>query len=142
MKCQGVWLLSLYKSYDQAHTSTDIVGSVAYVEMCCLVMSRHVWLASGSTQQLLIAGLLFDWLYPAHFPVISLCLEAWAETPEVTTALLRFMAEFVMNKNTRLAFDSSSPNGILLFREVSKVWQSLTFSVLLTAITTPPCTAV
>ena len=40
---------------------------------------------------------------------------------EVTTALLRFMAEFVMNKNTRLAFDSSSPNGILLFREVSKV---------------------
>lgn len=105
-------------------------------------MSRHGWLASGSTQQLLIAGLLFDWLYPAHFPVISLCLEAWADTPEITTALLRFMAEFVMNKNTRLAFDSSSPNGILLFREVSKVCQSLTFSVLLTAITTPPCTAV
>lgn len=70
------------------------------------------------------AGLLFDWLYPAHFPVVRLCLEAWADTPEVTTALLRFMAEFVMNKNTRLAFDSSSPNGILLFREVSKVWSA------------------
>jgi exportin-7 len=66
-------------------------------------------------------GLLFDWLYPTHFPVVRLCLEAWADSPEVTTALLRFMAEFVMNKNTRLAFDSSSPNGILLFREVSKV---------------------
>ncbi|DBA92724.1 hypothetical protein WJX77_011928 [Trebouxia sp. C0004] len=66
-------------------------------------------------------GLLFDWLYPTHFPVVRLCLEAWADSPEVTTALLRFMAEFAMNKNTRLAFDSSSPNGILLFREVSKI---------------------
>ena len=79
------------------------------------------------------AGLLFDWLYPAHFPVILLCLEAWADTPEVTTALLRFMAEFVMNKSTRLAFDSSSPNSILLFREVSKVCCLLTWSVLLMA---------
>jgi len=92
-----------------------------------------------------------------------------ADTPEVTTALLKFMAEFVLNKTQvghrqngqgcpaaspaqhctspwpavppfdspapcnimacalfsahlqRLTFDSSSPNGILLFREVSKV---------------------
>lgn len=34
--------------------------------------------------------------------------------------MLKFMAEFVMNKTQRLTFDSSSPNGILLFREVSK----------------------
>lgn len=52
---------------------------------------------------------------------MQLCLEAWADTPEVTTAVLRFLAEFVLNKSTRLTFDSSSPNGILLFREVSKV---------------------
>lgn len=31
------------------------------------------------------------------------------------------MAEFVLNKAQRLTFDSSSPNGILLFREVSKL---------------------
>lgn len=66
-------------------------------------------------------GQLFDWLYPAHFPTIIACLEAWADTPEVTTALLKFMAEFVFNKTQRLTFDSSSPNGILLFREISKV---------------------
>jgi len=64
---------------------------------------------------------LFDWLYPAHFPVILGCLEAWGDTPQVTGPLLKFMAEFVMNKTQRLTFDSSSPNGILLFREVSKV---------------------
>jgi hypothetical protein len=40
---------------------------------------------------------------------------------QVSTAVLKFMAEFVLNKTQRLTFDSSSPNGILLFRQVSKV---------------------
>lgn len=40
---------------------------------------------------------------------------------QITTPLLKFMAEFVLNKAQRLTFDSSSPNGILLFREVSKL---------------------
>ena len=31
------------------------------------------------------------------------------------------MYEFVLNKAQRLTFDSSSPNGILMFREVSKI---------------------
>mmetsp|Transcript_8801 Transcript_8801/g.18815 ORF Transcript_8801/g.18815 Transcript_8801/m.18815 type:complete len:1064 (-) Transcript_8801:979-4170(-) len=66
-------------------------------------------------------SMLFDWLYPQHFPVIIKCLEAWADVPEVCTPLLKFVAEFVFNKSTRLTFDASSPNGILLFREVSKV---------------------
>ncbi|KAL6753879.1 armadillo-type protein [Haematococcus lacustris] len=66
-------------------------------------------------------NLLFDWMYPAHFPTIIKCLEAWADVPAVTTPLLKFMAEFVFNKTTRLAFEPSSPNGILLFREVSKM---------------------
>jgi exportin-7 len=64
---------------------------------------------------------LFDWLYPAHFPVILGCLEGWGDTPQVTGPILKFMREFVINKTQRLTFDSSSPNGILLFREVSKV---------------------
>eukprot|EP00898_Chlorokybus_atmophyticus_P001655 jgi/Chlat1/2490/Chrsp175S02362 len=66
-------------------------------------------------------GLLFDWLYPAHMPVLLRAAEVWADTPAVTTPLLKFMAEFVLNKTQRLTFDSSSPNGILLFREVSKL---------------------
>ena len=40
---------------------------------------------------------------------------------QVTTPLLKFMCEFVLNKAQRLTFDSASPNGILLFREVSKI---------------------
>lgn len=66
-------------------------------------------------------GLVFDWLYPAHAPVILQCLDAFAGCPDVTAPLLKFVAEFCFNKSQRLTFDSSSPNGILLFREVSKV---------------------
>ncbi|KAH9686602.1 Importin N-terminal domain-containing protein [Citrus sinensis] len=66
-------------------------------------------------------GLLFDWLYPAHMPLLLKGISHWTDTPEVTTPLLKFMAEFVLNKAQRLTFDSSSPNGILLFREVSKL---------------------
>uniref|UniRef100_A0A0R0K1I1 Importin N-terminal domain-containing protein n=1 Tax=Glycine max TaxID=3847 RepID=A0A0R0K1I1_SOYBN len=66
-------------------------------------------------------GFLFDWLYPAHMPLLLKGISHWTDTPEVTTPLLKFMAEFVLNKAQRLTFDSSSPNGILLFREVSKL---------------------
>lgn len=66
-------------------------------------------------------GFLFEWLYPQHMPTMLKCLEAWADTPALTTPLLKFVAEFCFNRSQRLTFDSSSPNGILLFREVSKV---------------------
>ncbi|KAK2988430.1 hypothetical protein RJ640_023977 [Escallonia rubra] len=64
---------------------------------------------------------LFDWLYPAHMPLFLKAILHWADTPEVTNPLLKFVAEFVWNKSQRLTFDASSPNGILLFREVSKL---------------------
>eukprot|EP00889_Picochlorum_renovo_P000192 jgi/Picre1/27222/NNA_000191.t1 len=40
--------------------------------------------------------------------------------PRGFQCILKFLAEFVHNKTQRLTFDSSSANGILLFREVSK----------------------
>eukprot|EP00891_Asterochloris_glomerata_P007395 jgi/Astpho2/7395/fgenesh1_pm.00114_%23_12_t len=83
-------------------------------------------------------GLLFNWLYPAHFPAILCCLEAWADTPEVTTAILKFAAEFVLNKAQRLTFDTSSPNGILLFREVSKIIVTFGNHVLQAPVTGDP----
>ncbi|EFJ44129.1 hypothetical protein VOLCADRAFT_65225 [Volvox carteri f. nagariensis] len=66
-------------------------------------------------------GFMFEWLYPQHMPTVLKCLEAWSDVPALTTPLLKFIAEFCFNKSQRLTFDSSSPNGILLFREVSKV---------------------
>eukprot|EP00051_Salpingoeca_urceolata_P032840 m.17679 g.17679 ORF g.17679 m.17679 type:complete len:1077 (+) comp5522_c0_seq1:322-3552(+) len=65
--------------------------------------------------------LLFEWLYPAYFPTLILALERWYNDAKVAVPILKFVCEFVQNRNSRLQFGVSSPNGILLFREVSKV---------------------
>lgn len=67
--------------------------------------------------------LFFDWLYPIYTPVLLKICEVYSEAgvPEVTNVLLKFYAEFIYNKSQRIIFDSSSPNGILLFRETSKI---------------------
>lgn len=65
--------------------------------------------------------MLFDWLYPGYTPVLHRAIELWYHQPSVTTPVLKLMAELAQNRSQRLQFDVSSPNGILLFREVSKM---------------------
>ncbi|KAL5015882.1 hypothetical protein ScPMuIL_005471 [Solemya velum] len=65
--------------------------------------------------------MLFDWIYPTYTPVLHRAIEVWYHDPAVTTPVLKLMAELAQNRSQRLQFDVSSPNGILLFREVSKM---------------------
>ncbi|XP_053977684.1 exportin-7 isoform X2 [Hylaeus anthracinus] len=65
--------------------------------------------------------MLFDWIYPNYTPILLHAVELWHYEPEVTTPVLKLFAELVQNRSQRLQFDASSPNGILLFREASKV---------------------
>merc|ERR1719197_1578405 len=71
--------------------------------------------------------MLFDWLVENpkqatnKVTLFSRALDVWWDDPQVTTPLLKFMAEFVHNKAQRITFDQSSPNGILLFREASTI---------------------
>ena len=65
--------------------------------------------------------MLFDWIYPAYTPVLQRAVEIWYQDPQVTTPVLKLFAELVQNRSQRLQFDVSSPNGILLFREASKI---------------------
>ncbi|CAI2183999.1 8336_t:CDS:10 [Funneliformis geosporum] len=62
----------------------------------------------------------FEWFYPQYVPILYHALEAWDNDPLAIT-ILKFFLEFVSNRQQRLNFDISSPNGILLFRETSKV---------------------
>jgi exportin-7 len=48
----------------------------------------------------------------------------WYHEPAVTTPVLKLMAELAQSRSQRLLFDVSSPNGYLLFREVSKIIDS------------------
>ncbi|GBP42745.1 Exportin-7-B [Eumeta japonica] len=65
--------------------------------------------------------MLFDWIYPIYMNILLRGVELWYADPTLTTPVLKLMAELAQNRNQRLHFDVSSPNGILLFREVSKM---------------------
>uniref|UniRef100_T1JH36 Gamma-tubulin complex component 2 n=1 Tax=Strigamia maritima TaxID=126957 RepID=T1JH36_STRMM len=65
--------------------------------------------------------MLFDWIYPTYTPILQRAIELWYHDPVITTPVLKLMAELVQNRSQRLQFDVSSPNGILLFRETSKI---------------------
>eukprot|EP00933_Yihiella_yeosuensis_P004307 TRINITY_DN108678_c0_g1_i1.p1 TRINITY_DN108678_c0_g1~~TRINITY_DN108678_c0_g1_i1.p1 ORF type:complete len:332 (+),score=46.92 TRINITY_DN108678_c0_g1_i1:3-998(+) len=72
--------------------------------------------------------MLFEWMVenPKNpsankISLFARALDVWWDDYEVTTPLLKFMAEFVHNKAQRITFDQSSPNGILLFKEASQI---------------------
>ncbi|VVD01160.1 exportin-7 [Leptidea sinapis] len=65
--------------------------------------------------------MLFDWIYPVYMKVLLRGVELWYSEPAVTTPVLKLTAELAQNRNQRLQFDVSSPNGILLFRALSEV---------------------
>jgi hypothetical protein len=68
--------------------------------------SKHPWL---------------QYSYPSYTPILLHAVDLWCHDPQVTTPVLKLFAELVQNRSQRLQFDVSSPNGILLFREASKV---------------------
>ncbi|MBA0749847.1 hypothetical protein Gogos_003726, partial [Gossypium gossypioides] len=111
-------LLQVFVSLESTPDAVFRTDAVKYALIGLMRDLRGIAMATNSRRTY---GLLFDWLYPAHMPLILKGITHWTDTPEVTTPLLKFMAEFVLNKAQRLTFDSSSPNGILLFREVSKL---------------------
>ncbi|XP_034838270.1 LOW QUALITY PROTEIN: exportin-7-B [Maniola hyperantus] len=65
--------------------------------------------------------MLFDWIYPVYMKVLLRGIELWFSEPAVSTPVLKLAAELAQNRNQRLQFDVSSPNGILLFRELSNI---------------------
>lgn len=64
--------------------------------------------------------LFFEWFFPEYIPTFYRGLEMFADEPRVSVPILKFISDFVFNKNTRLNFGVSSAHGILLFREASK----------------------
>ncbi|XP_017850669.1 ran-binding protein 16 isoform X2 [Drosophila busckii] len=66
--------------------------------------------------------MLFEWLYYTDYlPILLRAVELWAHEPAITTPVLKLFAELVHCRTQRLAGNVSSPMGILLFREASKL---------------------
>jgi exportin-7 len=53
--------------------------------------------------------------------LFSAAADVWWDEPEVVVPVLKFIAEFAHNKAQRIVFEANSPNGIVLFREATKV---------------------
>ena len=83
-----------------------------------LVRDLRGVLSSCTTAKTYVA--YFEWLFPQWFELLHRATDVWWDRPAVTSPVLKFMSEVVQNKDSRIAFATSSPNGILLFREASK----------------------
>jgi hypothetical protein len=64
----------------QRHPQAAALAAVLAHIRLCLNISKHCVISVP-----MHAGLLFDWLHPAHFATIVAALEAWADVPEVST---------------------------------------------------------
>ncbi len=64
---------------------------------------------------------VFDWLFPDYFAIFLRAAELYQDQPAVIVALLRLIAELAFNKGGRITFDNNSVNGILLFKETSRI---------------------
>lgn len=87
--------------------------------------------------------MLFEFLYPAHMPLLARVAEECFADGDVIVPLFRFLGEFVNNRSQRIVFGVSSPNGILLFRETSRIvvafGTQLLSRVRIAAVRVPAC---
>lgn len=95
---------------------SDFSAKVAIISIC-----RDFRGISTATTSKRTYNLLFDVLYPDFFTLLKRASEVWCADPNVMTAILKFLQEFVFNKSQRIYFEQSSANGILLFRETSAI---------------------
>lgn len=66
-------------------------------------------------------ALFFDWFYPEYFPIIGKALECYLNDDEVVLIIFKFLSELVNNRCSRLRFDSWNINGLVSFKEASKI---------------------
>jgi hypothetical protein len=63
----------------------------------------------------------YEWFSEYLQPLIVRTIETSLYDGEVMNNLLKFLNELVNHKNSRIRFDVASANGVILFKEVSKV---------------------
>ncbi|KCV72164.1 hypothetical protein H696_01566 [Fonticula alba] len=63
--------------------------------------------------------IFFNWFFESYFSIIPACLAAFSPRSSVSVAGLKFVADLAHNKSQRLVFETSSADGIRLFRGVA-----------------------
>ncbi|KAL9650506.1 hypothetical protein ABK040_004725 [Willaertia magna] len=63
----------------------------------------------------------FDWFFDKYSGILEKAAQVWYDNQFVMNSLLKFLSDFVLNKNQRIAFSYSSPHGILMFKKTSSI---------------------
>ncbi|KAK4410871.1 Exportin-7-B [Sesamum angolense] len=141
-------LLQVFITLESTPETMFRTDSVKYALIGLMRDLRGIAMATNSRRTY---GLLFDWIYPAHMPILLRGISHWADTPEVKkimqggrcgfsitllvvdsricfekiyfgdNSIAEIHGRVCVKQSSTIDFDTSSPNGILLFREVSKL---------------------
>eukprot|EP00759_Apiculatamorpha_spiralis_P037636 PhF_6_TR37462/c0_g1_i2/m.55138/K18460/XPO7, EXP7; exportin-7 len=68
-------------------------------------------------------SIFFEWLNASYMDVLLDLAQVCYSQPDVATSLYKFFADLVFNRQQRIAFDSNSPSGLLLFKGASRFVQ-------------------
>lgn len=79
---------------------------------------------------------VWDWIYPTFIEIIAKGAGLLYDIPTVTSPLLKLAIQMATNRGGRLDFGCSSANGILLFREISKI--IVEYGTKIAGVTPPP----
>lgn len=55
------------------------------------------------------------------FVIMEESMKLWADNADVTTPILKLIAELMLNKQSRMTYDMHNCTAVILFRNVSKV---------------------
>jgi exportin-7 len=102
------------KSPEQAKLVVTLARNLRGVAQACLNSDQY--------------NLLFKYLVDnpknvsaCKLPLFSAAADTWWDTADVVVPVLKSIAEFAHNKSNRINFPQNSPNGLVLFREATKV---------------------
>jgi exportin-7 len=70
--------------------------------------------------------LFYEWFFPDYFKIVISCFQRFLTDPDVTIPILKLFSEIAHNKAQRIEFPNSSPNGIILFKDISQVLYGFT----------------
>src|SRR5690349_16602474 len=66
-------------------------------------------------------ALFFDWFYPSNFQIINKVLNVFLQNDDVVLMIFKFLCELLNNRCSRLRFDTWNINGLVVFKESSKI---------------------
>jgi exportin-7 len=109
----------------QFNATPDFRSSPGYGQLrsCIIGIARDMRGICSASHSKSSYQVFFDWIIVDRLAIILSAFKLAAEDPDVSIPVLRFFCELTHNRSQRIEFPPSSPNGIILFKELSQALQ-------------------